>query len=177
MLQEKLKDGNLDSTELAIAAAGQVSPQHLPLSASSWQLLGFLCSPGFCPCSCVGICHPSYPSGCRGRTSLMGSLSVGQMPCDLPCAPTGPWVSLSKGGAGIVGTPVEGWGRVKGSLCSCHPCAYSSSHSLPGGDVHLSVSEVLSSRHFCNKIWNALRFILNALGEGFVPQPAEEVRE
>uniref|UniRef100_A0A8C2RC25 Valine--tRNA ligase, mitochondrial n=1 Tax=Capra hircus TaxID=9925 RepID=A0A8C2RC25_CAPHI len=50
-------------------------------------------------------------------------------------------------------------------------------HSLPGGDLHLSVSEVLSFRHFCNKIWNALRFILNALGEEFIPQPAEEVSE
>lgn len=49
--------------------------------------------------------------------------------------------------------------------------------SLPGGDLHLSVSEVLSSRHFCNKIWNALRFILNVLGKKFVPQPVEEVRE
>ena len=49
--------------------------------------------------------------------------------------------------------------------------------SLPGGDLHLYVSEVLSFRHFCNKIWNALRFILNALGEKFIPQSAEEVRE
>lgn len=49
--------------------------------------------------------------------------------------------------------------------------------SIPGGDLHLSVSEVLSSRHFCNKIWNALRFILSALGGEFVPRPSEEVRE
>lgn len=49
--------------------------------------------------------------------------------------------------------------------------------SIPAGDVHLSVSEVLSSRHFCNKIWNALRFIFNVLGDNFMPQPAEEVRE
>lgn len=47
--------------------------------------------------------------------------------------------------------------------------------SFPGGDLHLSVSEVLSCRHFCNKIWNALRFILNVLGEEFTPEPTEEV--
>lgn len=70
---------------------------------------------------------------------------------------------------------IEGWART--------PCATAThmhappSLSLSGGDLNLSVSEVLSSRHFCNKIWNALRFILNALGEKFVPQPAEEVRE
>lgn len=44
-----------------------------------------------------------------------------------------------------------------------------------GGDLHLSVSEVLNYRHFCNKLWNALRFILRALGDNFVPQPAEKV--
>lgn len=47
--------------------------------------------------------------------------------------------------------------------------------SSQGGDLHLSVSEVLNYRHFCNKLWNALRFILRALGDNFVPQPAEEV--
>ena len=47
--------------------------------------------------------------------------------------------------------------------------------SPPGGDLHLSVSEVLNYRHFCNKLWNALRFVLRALGDNFVPQPAEEV--
>lgn len=93
VLQEKLKDGNLDSTELAIAAAAQ---------------------------------RKDFPHG----------------------------------------IPECGTDALRFALCS---------HRALGGDVHLSVSEVLSSRHFCNKIWNALRFILNALGEGFVPQPAEEL--
>lgn len=53
------------------------------------------------------------------------------------------------------------------------PAFIHSSLSFPAGDLHLSVSEVLSSRHFCNKVWNALRFIFSVLGENFTPQPAE----
>ncbi|XP_072689913.1 valine--tRNA ligase, mitochondrial isoform X8 [Canis lupus baileyi] len=107
VLQEKLKDGNLDSTELAIAAAAQLC-RHLPPLLSLW------------------LQRKDFPHG----------------------------------------IPECGTDALRFALCS---------HRALGGDVHLSVSEVLSSRHFCNKIWNALRFILNALGEGFVPQPAEEL--
>ncbi|XP_045861211.1 valine--tRNA ligase, mitochondrial isoform X4 [Meles meles] len=93
VLQAKLRDGNLDSTELAIATAAQ---------------------------------RKDFPHG----------------------------------------IPECGTDALRFALCS---------HGALGGDLNLSVSEVLSSRHFCNKIWNALRFILNALGEKFVPQPAEEL--
>lgn len=85
----------------------------------------------------------------------------------------GPWVSPDE----------ELLGRTEGLAGLRTPCAISvylyiaSFPALAGGDLHLSVSEVLSSRHFCNKIWNALRFILNVLGKKFVPRPAEEVRE
>ncbi|XP_032958434.1 valine--tRNA ligase, mitochondrial [Rhinolophus ferrumequinum] len=64
------------------------------------------------------------------------------------------------------GIPECGTDALRFTLCS---------HGALGGDLHLSVSEVLSSRHFCNKIWNALRFILSVLGRGFVPQPSEEL--
>uniref|UniRef100_Q5ST30-2 Isoform 2 of Valine--tRNA ligase, mitochondrial n=1 Tax=Homo sapiens TaxID=9606 RepID=Q5ST30-2 len=64
------------------------------------------------------------------------------------------------------GIPECGTDALRFTLCS---------HGVQAGDLHLSVSEVQSCRHFCNKIWNALRFILNALGEKFVPQPAEEL--
>ncbi|XP_012590055.1 PREDICTED: valine--tRNA ligase, mitochondrial [Condylura cristata] len=64
------------------------------------------------------------------------------------------------------GIPECGTDALRFALCS---------HGALGGDLHLSVSEVLSCRHFCNKIWNALRFILSALGGSFVPQPAEEL--
>uniref|UniRef100_A0A8D1G7B4 Valine--tRNA ligase, mitochondrial n=1 Tax=Sus scrofa TaxID=9823 RepID=A0A8D1G7B4_PIG len=93
VLQEKLRDGNLDPAELAIAAAAQ---------------------------------KKDFPHG----------------------------------------IPECGTDALRFTLCS---------HGALGGDLHLSVSEVLSFRHFCNKIWNALRFILNALGEKFIPQPLEEL--
>ncbi|XP_029387417.1 valine--tRNA ligase, mitochondrial isoform X2 [Mus pahari] len=64
------------------------------------------------------------------------------------------------------GIPECGTDALRFALCS---------HGILGGDLHLSVSEVLNYRHFCNKLWNALRFILHALGDNFVPQPAEEV--
>ncbi|XP_051009554.1 valine--tRNA ligase, mitochondrial [Acomys russatus] len=64
------------------------------------------------------------------------------------------------------GIPECGADALRFALCS---------HGILGGDLHLSVSEVLNYRHFCNKLWNALRFILHALGENFVPQPAEPV--
>ncbi|XP_074120908.1 valine--tRNA ligase, mitochondrial [Sminthopsis crassicaudata] len=93
VLQEKLKDGNLDPRELQIAAAGQ---------------------------------RKDFPQG----------------------------------------IPECGTDALRFTLCS---------HGTQGNDINLSVSEVLSSRHFCNKIWNAMRFILNALGDGFIPHPIEEV--
>ncbi|XP_063095318.1 general transcription factor IIH subunit 4 isoform X4 [Cavia porcellus] len=64
------------------------------------------------------------------------------------------------------GIPECGTDALRFTLCS---------HGVQGGDLHLSIPEVLSCRRFCNKIWNALRFILNALGENFVPQPPEEL--
>ncbi|XP_012289331.2 valine--tRNA ligase, mitochondrial isoform X1 [Aotus nancymaae] len=64
------------------------------------------------------------------------------------------------------GIPECGTDALRFTLCS---------HGVQGGDLRLSVSEVQSCRHFCNKIWNAFRFILNALGEKFVPQAAEEL--
>ncbi|XP_033622255.1 valine--tRNA ligase, mitochondrial isoform X2 [Fukomys damarensis] len=64
------------------------------------------------------------------------------------------------------GIPECGTDALRFTLCS---------HGVQGGDLHLSVPEVLSCRRFCNKIWNALRFILGALGESFVPCPSEEL--
>ncbi|KAM9234229.1 valine--tRNA ligase, mitochondrial isoform 3-T4 [Dugong dugon] len=93
VLQEKLRDGNLDPAELAIAAAAQ---------------------------------RKDFPHG----------------------------------------IPECGTDALRFTLCS---------HGALGGDLNLSISEVLSSRHFCNKIWNALRFILKVLGEKFTPEPAEEL--
>lgn len=95
VLQEKLKDGNLEPTELAIAAAAQVHPWCLPHLASIAYSPWFPLWPRLWSCGLMGICHPP-PSGCRERTSLTVSPSVGQMLCGLPCAPMGPWVSRAR---------------------------------------------------------------------------------
>lgn len=117
-------------------------------------------------CSLAGICHPFFLW-----------LQKKDFPHGIPeCGTDALRFTLCS--HGVLGKPCNSGGgdRAKDSPRSCHQCA-SSFLSLPGGDLHLSVSEVLSFRHFCNKIWNALRFILNALGEKFIPQPLEEVRE
>ncbi|NXE17275.1 SYVM protein, partial [Lophotis ruficrista] len=43
-----------------------------------------------------------------------------------------------------------------------------------GDDIRLDASAALSYRRFCNKVWNAVKFVLAALGPRFVPQPPEE---
>lgn len=50
--------------------------------------------------------------------------------------------------------------------------------SLSGEDISLSISQVLSCRHFCNKIWQTLRFTLGVLGDNKTPVGTlEEVRQ
>ncbi|NWW95789.1 SYVM protein, partial [Rhynochetos jubatus] len=43
-----------------------------------------------------------------------------------------------------------------------------------GDDIRVDVGTTLSYRHFCNKVWNAVKFVLAALGPDFVPHPPEE---
>ena len=49
-------------------------------------------------------------------------------------------------------------------------------YTAQGRDINLDVKRVVGYRHFCNKIWNAMKFSLNGLGEGFIPNPTDEVR-
>ena len=51
-------------------------------------------------------------------------------------------------------------------------CAY----TAQGRDINLNVKRVVGYRHFCNKIWNAMRFSLHNLGSEFTPNPSDEVR-
>uniref|UniRef100_A0A673IT33 valine--tRNA ligase n=1 Tax=Sinocyclocheilus rhinocerous TaxID=307959 RepID=A0A673IT33_9TELE len=52
-------------------------------------------------------------------------------------------------------------------------CAYTSQ----GRDINLDVNRILGYRHFCNKLWNAVKFAMRTLGEGFVPWVKAQVRE
>ncbi|XP_077968716.1 valine--tRNA ligase-like [Styela clava] len=45
-------------------------------------------------------------------------------------------------------------------------CAY----TCQGRDINLDVNRILGYRHFCNKLWNAVKFSLRSLGDNFVPK-------
>ncbi|KAM6958804.1 valine--tRNA ligase, mitochondrial [Aplochiton taeniatus] len=55
------------------------------------------------------------------------------------------------------GIPECGTDALRFALCS---------YKAQGEDVSLSVSQVLSCRHFCNKMWQTVRFTLGVLGDG-----------
>ncbi|XP_054663415.1 valine--tRNA ligase, mitochondrial [Grus americana] len=63
------------------------------------------------------------------------------------------------------GIPECGTDALRMALCS---------HNVHGDDIRLDVGTALSYRRFCNKIWNAVKFVLAALGPRFVPRPSEE---
>ncbi|CAB1456282.1 unnamed protein product [Pleuronectes platessa] len=44
-------------------------------------------------------------------------------------------------------------------------CAYTGQ----GRDINLDVNRILGYRHFCNKLWNAVKFAMRSLGDNFVP--------
>lgn len=54
------------------------------------------------------------------------------------------------------GIPQCGTDALRFALCS---------HKMQGEDISLSISQVLSCRHFCNKMWQTLRFTLGVLGD------------
>ncbi|XP_047460338.1 valine--tRNA ligase, mitochondrial [Mugil cephalus] len=58
------------------------------------------------------------------------------------------------------GIPQCGTDALRFALCS---------HKMQGEDISLSISQVLSCRHFCNKIWQTLRFTLGVLGDNTTP--------
>ena len=48
------------------------------------------------------------------------------------------------------------------------------SYTAQGRDINLDIKRVVSYRHWCNKLWNAIRFALMNLGTDFQPQSPEE---
>ncbi|XP_032392086.1 valine--tRNA ligase, mitochondrial [Etheostoma spectabile] len=58
------------------------------------------------------------------------------------------------------GIPQCGTDALRFALCS---------HKMQGEDISLSISQVLSCRYFCNKMWQALRFTLGVLGANTTP--------
>ncbi|XP_066437686.1 valine--tRNA ligase, mitochondrial isoform X2 [Eleutherodactylus coqui] len=64
------------------------------------------------------------------------------------------------------GIPECGADALRFALCS---------HRVQGDDINLDVASVLAVRHFCNKVWNGVKFTLSALGEGFTPLSMDEL--
>ncbi|XP_023250626.1 valine--tRNA ligase, mitochondrial [Seriola lalandi dorsalis] len=58
------------------------------------------------------------------------------------------------------GIPQCGTDALRFALCS---------HKMQGEDISLSISQVLSCRHFCNKMWQTLRFTLGVMGDNAAP--------
>jgi valyl-tRNA synthetase len=42
-------------------------------------------------------------------------------------------------------------------------------YTAQGRDINLDVLRVVGYRHWCNKMWNAVRFAMMNLGEGYAP--------
>uniref|UniRef100_A0A669Q7W9 valine--tRNA ligase n=1 Tax=Phasianus colchicus TaxID=9054 RepID=A0A669Q7W9_PHACC len=63
------------------------------------------------------------------------------------------------------GIPECGTDALRLALCS---------HNVHGDDIRLDVAAVLNQRHFCNKVWNAVKFVLASVGPHFIPRPPEE---
>jgi len=54
--------------------------------------------------------------------------------------------------------------------CGCDALRFALfAYTSPGRDINLDVLRVLGYRHFCNKLWNAFKFALHNLGEGYKP--------
>ncbi|XP_068603735.1 valine--tRNA ligase, mitochondrial [Brachionichthys hirsutus] len=63
------------------------------------------------------------------------------------------------------GIPECGTDALRFALCS---------NKIQGGEISLSTSQVLSCRHFCNKMWQTLRFTLGVLQDNPTPLTALE---
>jgi valyl-tRNA synthetase len=48
------------------------------------------------------------------------------------------------------------------------------SYTAQGRDINLDIKRVVSYRHWCNKLWNAIRFAMMNLGDDFEPKSAAD---
>ncbi|CAG2161729.1 unnamed protein product [Oppiella nova] len=64
------------------------------------------------------------------------------------------------------GIPECGTDAMRFALCS---------YLTPGRDINLDIKRVEGYRHFCNKLWNAVKFTLMTLGSDFVPNPTNKL--
>ena len=46
------------------------------------------------------------------------------------------------------------------------------SYTTQARDINLDIKRVVTYRYWCNKLWNAIRFAMMNLGEGFAPDPS-----
>ncbi len=44
-----------------------------------------------------------------------------------------------------------------------------------GRDINLDIKKVVAYRHWCNKLWNAIKFAMKNLGDNFTPSAAVSV--
>ena len=51
------------------------------------------------------------------------------------------------------------------------------SYTTQARDINLDIKRVVTYRHWCNKLWNAVRFAMLNLGDGFSPVPASTRRD
>ena len=42
---------------------------------------------------------------------------------------------------------------------------------MQGRDINLDIKRVVAYRHWCNKLWNAIKFAMINLGQDFLPAP------
>ncbi|KAM6471789.1 valine--tRNA ligase, mitochondrial isoform 1-T1 [Liasis olivaceus] len=64
------------------------------------------------------------------------------------------------------GIPESGSDALRFALCR---------YDAHGTSINLDMAAMEKASHFCNKVWNALKFTLAALGEGFTPLDPEKV--
>ena len=67
------------------------------------------------------------------------------------------------------------WCSTSGPSFSIPPIPAHNTHNTQARDINLDIKRVVSYRHWCNKLWNAIRFALLYLPPGFSPLNTEDI--